>query len=95
MIMKLKKWESFNENIRKMISDINGGDLDIDGAFDIYDNMKNDLIEELKKSTGNTTSDLGHVVAKSIYKFFDEEGIFFDEEDFIWGFKHGLENMKN
>lgn len=64
--------------------------------FEKFEKIKNLLISELNenkdKLSGNTLSDLGNFIAQTIYPLMDND--LFSEEDFISGFEHGVDSMK-
>lgn len=66
------------------------------GDFEKFEKVKNLLISELNskkdKLGGNTLADLGNFIGQSIYPLMDED--LFSEEDFISGFEHGVDSMK-
>lgn len=85
------------DKIIESIKELNKGSKDTDpiiSGFDKFEKMKNELIMKLntEKVIGNTTSDLGNFIGQVIYKFLDDD--LFSEEDFIGGFEHGIDSMK-
>lgn len=92
----LKKFnESKKETIVNKIANLNPGkELEVVDNFKKFDKMFEKIQNELKnnKIVGNTTADLGNQIGQTIYEFLDDE--YFSEEDFIWGFKHGIDTMK-
>ena len=66
------------------------------GDFEKFEKIKNLLISEMNlnkdKLGGNTLSDLGNFIGQTIYPLMDND--LFSEEDFISGFEHGVDSMK-
>lgn len=66
------------------------------GDFEKFEKIKNLLISELNsnkdKLGGNTLADLGNFIGQTIYPLMDND--LFSEEDFISGFEHGVDSMK-
>jgi hypothetical protein len=92
--MKIKK---FNDNIKNLIKDLNDDEdqnIKIDNDFEKFEIIKNQLISKLnsEKLIGNTLSDLGNFIGQTIYQYMDDD--LFSEDDFISGFKHDVDTMK-
>lgn len=97
--MKIEKFNENNDNIKNLIKDLNKENIDgskIDNDFDKFEIIKTELISKLntKKLAGNTLSDLGNFIGQTIYQYLDENDDSFSEEDFISGFEHGIDSMK-
>ena len=91
------KIEKFNENkVKDLIKDLNPNDNKLVDDFEKFEIVKNELILKLntEKLAGNTLSDLGNFVGQVLYPFLDENDDSFSEEDFIGGFEHGIDSMK-
>ena len=86
--------DKLTEVIKKMNPGIDDSDPILTG-IDKFEKMKNELIDKLNTTNliGNTTSDLGNFIGQTIYQFLDND--LFSEEDFISGFKHGIDSMKD
>lgn len=67
---------------------------DQENGFEKFEKIKHELISKLnsEKFGGNTLSDLGNFIAQTIYPLMDDD--LFSEEDFIAGFEHGIDSMK-
>lgn len=103
--MKIKK---FNENkkgkqiylnnpIANSVAKLNPGkESEVISNFQKFEKMVDTLLSEFKtrKIVGNTTSDLGNYIGQTIYEFLDDNDDYFSEEDFISGFEHGVDSMK-
>ena len=90
--MKLRR---FNENnIKNTIKKLNSDEDWVDDSFEKFEIIKNELILKLnsEKLNGNTLSDLGNFIGQTIYPYMDDD--LFSEDDFIGGFEHGVDSMK-
>ena len=93
-----KKLYLFKENLEliKLIEELDQTDNNdtIITGFAKFEKMKDKLILKLnaQKLSGNTTTDLGNFIAQTIYEFIDDD--LFTEDDFISGFEHGIDSMK-
>jgi len=83
-----------SENIRNSIKKLNPNEDWVDISFDKFEKIKKELIYKInsEKIIGNTLSDLGNWIGQTIYPYMDDEN--FSEEDFISGFEHGVDSMK-
>jgi len=92
----MKHVKKFNENnIKNNIKDLNPGEDWVNDSFKKFEIIKNELISKLnsKKLIGNTLSDLGNFIGQTIYPYMDDD--IFSEDDFIGGFEHGVDSMKD
>lgn len=102
--MKLKKFEDYNSesDLKNLIKGLTPegeeteDDKKIISDFDKFNNMIDELISKFnsEKVVGNTLSDLGNFIGQNIYKYIDENDSSFSSADFISGFKHGVDSMK-
>jgi len=96
--MKVKKFNELNENVQDLVNDISGGNEEIMNGFERFKKMKKSLIDACnnKHMIGNTADDLGNFIAQNIYEFLSdyEEDDAFSAQDFIDGFEHGIDSMK-
>ena len=86
--------DKLTEGIKKLNPGIEDSDPILTG-IEKFEKMKNELIDKLNSTNliGNTTSDLGNFIGQTIYQFLDND--LFSEEDFISGFEHGIDSMKD
>ncbi len=103
--MKIKK---FNENkkgkqiylnnpVANSVAKLNPGkESEIISDFQKFERMIDTLLSEFKtrKIIGNTLSDLGNFIGQTIYEYIDEDDSAFSSDDFIGGFEHGVDSMK-
>ena len=93
--MEIQKFNE-NDNLKNLIKDVNDPieHSKIDNNFDKFEIIKNELISKLntEKLVGNTLEDLGNFIGQTIYQYMDDDN--FSEEDFIGGFEHGVDSMK-
>jgi len=93
--MEIQKFNE-NDNLKNLIKDVNDPieHSKIDNNFDKFEIIKNELISKLntEKLVGNTLADLGNFIGQTIYQYMDDDN--FSEEDFIGGFEHGVDSMK-
>ena len=101
--MKIKKFNEskkgkqiyLNNPVANLVSKLNPGkESEVISNFQKFERMVDTLLSEFKKRkiVGNTTSDLGNYIGQTIYEFFDDD--YFSEDDFISGFEHGVDSMK-
>ena len=87
--------EKDNEDMINSIKKMNvGNDSWVEDSFNKFDVIKKVLIDKLntEKLYGNTLADLGNFIGQTIYEYMDDD--MFSEEDFIGGFEHGVDSMK-
>jgi poly-D-alanine transfer protein DltD len=102
--MKIKKFneKEDNEHIKNLIKglkkdeDKTNSDNKIISNFDKFEEVKEKLISKInsERIIGNTLSDLGNFIGQTIYEFIDEDNTSFSSDDFIGGFEHGIDSMK-
>lgn len=81
---KIKKFNENNEN-QEIISN-----------FRKFDQMMEKVKSEIatKKIAGNELRDLGNFIGQTIYEYVNEDDDSFCTENFIGGFEHGIDSMK-
>lgn len=94
------KHDGNNETVKNLIADLDNNRWDEKGKiisdFDKFENVKMKLIEKLnsERLIGNTLSDLGNFIGQVLYEYIDDNNDSFSVDDFIGGFEHGLDSMK-
>lgn len=86
-----------NNPVANMIADLNPGkESEVISNFQKFEKVKSELISKLnsEKLIGNTLSDLGNFIGQTIYEYIDEDDSWFSSDDFISGFEHGVDSMK-
>jgi len=98
--MKIKKI-SENDTIKNLVGELDPLNNDdsqhkIMSDFDKFEEMKSKLISKINSAriAGNTLSDLGNFIGQTIYEYIDEDDDSFSSDDFIAGFEHGVDSMK-
>lgn len=94
-MVKIEGKHGDNKNVKKLISELTN-DKKIISDFDKFENVKKKLIEKLntERLIGNTLSDLGNFIGQVLYEYIDDNDDSFSVDDFIGGFEHGLDSMK-
>ena len=86
-----------NEKIKNLIKELNNDDnLELIDNFDKFEIIKKELISKLnsERLMGNTLADLGNFIGQVLYPYIDDNDSSFSEDDFIGGFEHGVDSMK-